>query len=98
MNLIEGRVVDGRVPAVPRSTSAPAARAARRRRPTPQPGDTVWVALRPEKIAHRARAPDAHAARTASPGTSRDIGYLGDVSIYKVRLDNGFVMKAAVAN
>jgi putrescine transport system ATP-binding protein len=27
-----------------------------------------------------------------------NVGYLGDVSIYKVRLDNGFVMQAAVAN
>ena len=27
-----------------------------------------------------------------------DIGYLGDLSIYKVRLDNGAVMKVAVAN
>jgi putrescine transport system ATP-binding protein len=26
------------------------------------------------------------------------IGYLGDLSVYKVRLDNGFVMQAAVAN
>ena len=34
----------------------------------------------------RARAAAA-AARTASPGEVWDIGYLGDVSIYKVRLD-----------
>jgi putrescine transport system ATP-binding protein len=27
-----------------------------------------------------------------------DSGYLGDLSIYKVRLDNGAVMKVAVAN
>ena len=27
-----------------------------------------------------------------------DIGYLGDFSIYKVRLDDGLVMKAAAAN
>ena len=31
-------------------------------------------------------------------GQVQDIGYLGDLSIYKVRLDNGFVMKAAVVN
>ena len=28
----------------------------------------------------------------------RNIGYLGDVSIYQVRLDNDFVIKAALAN
>ena len=27
-----------------------------------------------------------------------DIGYLGDVSVYQVRLDSGLVMKASVAN
>jgi putrescine transport system ATP-binding protein len=27
-----------------------------------------------------------------------DIGYLGDVSVYQVRLDSGLVMKSAVAN
>jgi putrescine transport system ATP-binding protein len=27
-----------------------------------------------------------------------DIGYLGDVSIYKVRIDGGFVVKAAAHN
>jgi putrescine transport system ATP-binding protein len=27
-----------------------------------------------------------------------DIGYLGDLSTYKVRLDSGFVMKVATAN
>jgi putrescine transport system ATP-binding protein len=27
-----------------------------------------------------------------------DIGYLGDMSIYKVRLDDGAVLKAAVTN
>ena len=32
------------------------------------------------------------------PGQVASIGYLGDFSIYKVRLDNGFVMKVAVAN
>jgi putrescine transport system ATP-binding protein len=31
-------------------------------------------------------------------GQVTDIGYLGDLSIYKVRLDNGMVLKTAVAN
>jgi len=31
-------------------------------------------------------------------GQVADIGYLGDLSIYKVRLDNGIIMKTAVAN
>ena len=31
-------------------------------------------------------------------GTVAEIAYLGDLSLYKVRLDSGFEMKAAVAN
>jgi putrescine transport system ATP-binding protein len=31
-------------------------------------------------------------------GQVRSIGYLGDLSIYKVKLESGFVMKAALAN
>jgi putrescine transport system ATP-binding protein len=27
-----------------------------------------------------------------------DIGYFGDMSVYKVKLDNGFVMRAAAVN
>jgi putrescine transport system ATP-binding protein len=59
-------------------------------------GDTVWVALRPEKVRLTL---EQHAAReNGVSGTVRDIAYLGDLSIYKVALDNGFVMEAAIAN
>jgi len=62
-----------------------------------KPDDTVWVALRPEKV-RIARDPPAKPEENCIAGTVDNIGYLGDLSIYKVRLDNGFVMKAAVAN
>jgi putrescine transport system ATP-binding protein len=57
----------------------------------------VCVALRPEKIqidteAGRAGAENSFAGRVV------EIGYLGDTSIYKVRLDGGPDMRAAVAN
>ena len=69
----------------------------RPRRPRRKPGDAVWVALRPEKIRIAPRCA-AGERRTASLARSLDIGYRGDFSVYKVRLDGGFVMKAAVAN
>ncbi len=47
--------------------------------------------------AHRAGAAGA-AEENCVAGEVTDIGYLGDLSIYKVRLDNGAIMKAAVAN
>jgi putrescine transport system ATP-binding protein len=58
---------------------------------------TVWVALRPEKVRIASQAPAA-AAENCFAGTVMDIAYLGDLSIYKVRLDNGLTMKAAEAN
>jgi putrescine transport system ATP-binding protein len=60
-------------------------------------GTHVWVALRPEKIRLETRRPPADDENCFS-GTVADIGYLGGLSVYKVKLDNGFGMKAAVAN
>jgi putrescine transport system ATP-binding protein len=57
----------------------------------------VAVALRPEKIRIAHSVPDG-AFENGAAGTVTDIGYLGTVSHYKVRLDDGFVLKAAVMN
>jgi len=62
-----------------------------------KPGDIVWVALRPEKV-RIAREPPAVAGENAVAGQVTEIGYLGDLSIYQVRLDSGVVIKAAAAN
>ena len=48
-------------------------------------GDKVSVAVRPEKVAI-ARAPFAE-AQNVFRGVVSDIAYLGDLSVYKVRLD-----------
>jgi putrescine transport system ATP-binding protein len=58
-------------------------------------GDAVWVALRPEKV-QISGAPCA--ADNCVAGQVLDIGYLGDMSIYKVRLDGGLTLQAAAAN
>jgi putrescine transport system ATP-binding protein len=96
VNLIEGRVLEagegGTVIA-----SATAGRVRGLACAAAKPGDTVWVALRPEKV-RIARDPPVKPEENCVAGTVDNIGYLGDLSIYKVRLDNGFVMKASVAN
>jgi len=61
------------------------------------PGMPVAVALRPEKIAIAHAQPEA-AAENGAAGTVSEIGYLGATSLYKVRLDGGLVLKAAVMN
>jgi putrescine transport system ATP-binding protein len=96
VNLFEGRVVQSG-PSGTTIESAGAGRISVRQATAAKPGDTVWVALRPEKI-DIARGQPPAAAENCVSGRVADIGYLGDVSVYKVRLDNGTVVKAAAAN
>jgi putrescine transport system ATP-binding protein len=60
-------------------------------------GDTVWLALRPEKLSIALEKP-TNAGANAVEGVVHDIGYLGDLSIYHVRLANGALIKAARPN
>jgi putrescine transport system ATP-binding protein len=96
VNLIEGRLIEaGSAAATIMSTEA--GRLAAARCAEAKPGDTVWVALRPEKV-RIGRDRPVPADVNCVAGQVWDIGYLGDLSTYKVRLDNGFVMKVATAN
>ena len=61
------------------------------------PGAAVCVAVRPEKV-RITREPRSPGADNCIAGTIVDIGYLGDTSIYKLRLRDGSVVKAAIAN
>src|SRR5689334_3315761 len=95
VNLIEGRVVEaGTTATVIESTQVGRVRAGAAS--GAKAGDTVWIALRPEKV--RVTSEQHAATENGVSGTVRDIAYLGDLSIYKVALDNGFVMETAIAN
>jgi putrescine transport system ATP-binding protein len=61
------------------------------------PGALVWVALRPEKLRIGREPPAQHRENTVA-GTVVDIGYLGSLSVYQVRLDGGTLMKATLSN
>jgi putrescine transport system ATP-binding protein len=61
------------------------------------PGTVLWVAVRPEKI-QVTRAALAATGDNCFGGVIVDVGYLGDLSIYKVKLDNGLILKASAAN
>jgi putrescine transport system ATP-binding protein len=96
INLLEGRVLER----VGQTLSVLSTEAGRLRATTAHegaPGDTIWVALRPEKI-RISRIPPAQTDENCVAGQVASIGYLGDLSIYKVRLETGLVMKAALAN
>jgi putrescine transport system ATP-binding protein len=61
------------------------------------PGTAVALALRPEKIRITVRKP-GEATENVARGEVMGIAYLGDLSIYQVRLDSGQVVKAARPN
>ena len=99
VNLIEGKVIEAGADTIVIESALVGrvrAGAASGAKFVAKPGDTVWVALRPEKI--RLSLDQRAATENSVSGTVRDIAYLGDLSIYKVALDNGFVMEAATAN
>jgi len=96
VNLLEARVVEvGACGTLVASADAGPLRATRC--PDVKPGDAVAVALRPEKIRIVSQPPAAPGENCVA-GTVWDIGYLGDFSIYKVRLESGLVMKVTAAN
>jgi putrescine transport system ATP-binding protein len=60
-------------------------------------GAEVAIAVRPEKVRMQAGFLPGNATNVVR-GRVEDIGYLGGTSVYKVRLNDGTVVKAAVAN
>jgi len=59
-------------------------------------GATVWLGLRPEKIDIGSERPADDINAVA--GTLHEVGYRGDMSIFKVRLGDRSLMKVTVAN
>ncbi|THD64266.1 MAG: ABC transporter ATP-binding protein [Bradyrhizobium sp.] len=62
----------------------------------------VSVAIRPEKVKLSRRGPvsdavNAHAINRLE-GTVTDVGYLGGLTVYKVKLDTGAVVRSSMAN
>jgi putrescine transport system ATP-binding protein len=95
VNLIEGRLAASG-PSGSVIDSVMGAKLAASQRVDATAGATVWLALRPEKL-RVATAPPA-ASENCLAGRVVEIAYLGNVSVYKVRLDNGFIMKAQLPN
>jgi putrescine transport system ATP-binding protein len=60
------------------------------------PEATVWTAIRPEKINIQRERPDG--VDNFVRGVVRDIGYMGDMSVYLVKLDSGRVMRVTRPN
>jgi putrescine transport system ATP-binding protein len=61
------------------------------------PDSVLWVAVRPEKIQIDLQAP-AEAGDNQTTGVVQDIAYMGDMSIYNVRLESGKTVKVTQPN
>jgi putrescine transport system ATP-binding protein len=62
-----------------------------------QAGDQRWIAVRPEKIFIDKEPPRA-ADRTVVKGIVLDLGYFGNLSIYRVQLPTGTVLQVSAQN
>lgn len=60
------------------------------------PGAVLWIALRPEKI--RMTRPDGPLGVNEMDGVIKEIAYLGDISIYHVRVTGGKTVKVTLPN
>ena len=61
------------------------------------PGAVVWVAIRPEKITIQ-RAQPADTRENCVRGVVKEIAYMGDVSVYLVKIDSGQTMRVTLPN
>ena len=62
-----------------------------------QEGTRVWVALRPEKIRISKQAPESEGSNTIK-GMVDDIGYLGGISTYRIKIDGGRIVEITSPN
>jgi len=63
------------------------------------PGDTVWAAIRPEKIVLTSEASRGEgAAENRVRGKVREVAYMGDVSVCLVEIDSGKTLRVTLPN
>jgi len=60
------------------------------------PGAVVWVAIRPEKISISRTKPAV--TENFTPGTVKEIAYMGDMSVYLVKIDSGKTVRVTMPN
>ena len=61
------------------------------------PGAMVWAAIRPEKI-NIQRTPPADTRENFCRGVVKEIAYMGDMSVYLVRIDSGKTVRVTLPN
>ena len=95
VNMLEGKVAE-RVEKTARITGASGAQINVENAGEAKAGDEVTFAIRPEKIKVSSRRPEG--AANVMEGEIYDLAYLGDMTVYHVRLADGQVVKASALN
>ncbi|MCO5160370.1 MAG: ABC transporter ATP-binding protein [Mesorhizobium sp.] len=95
VNMLEGRVAERKENSA-RITGASGAQIVVENAGAAKTGDEVAFAIRPEKIKVSSKKPDG--AANAMEGEIYDLAYLGDMTVYHVRLVDGQVVKASALN
>jgi len=97
INLLETRVIDAVDGCVRLSCDATGKELTAHCARTPQVGSQQWLAVRPEKIVID-KEPPPSADRTVLKGTVLDLGYFGNLSIYRVQLAAGTILQVSAQN
>jgi len=96
VNILEGNVTSARSGIIEISVD-PAIMLRTASGDTPAEGSRASLAIRPEKLRITPRPP-ANASVNAAEGEIWDIAYLGDMTVFHVKLQNGQVVKASSLN
>ncbi|MGB6485445.1 MAG: ABC transporter ATP-binding protein [Steroidobacteraceae bacterium] len=99
VNLLEGRVAALGADELTISCDAAGCTVRVGRQVECAPGDTVWAAIRPEKIALASEGSPAETrVENRVRGKVREVAYMGDVSICLVEIDSGKTFRVTLPN
>jgi putrescine transport system ATP-binding protein len=98
VNLFEGRVRGGATAGVYIECSELGCTLRAERCAGISAGATVWTAIRPERINIGRQPPALPDGENAVRGTVREIAYMGDMSIYLVRIASGRLLRVTLPN
>lgn len=97
INLLETTVIDAADGHVKLGCDATGSQLTAHCDQAPKIGSRRWLAVRPEKIFIDKELPSS-AERTVLKGTVLDLGYFGNLSIYRVQLPTGTVLQVSAQN
>lgn len=100
VNLLEGRVVAAEAEELTIRCESIGCTVRAARHVECAAGDTVWAAIRPEKIvlAGEPTAGETQSGTNRVRGKVREVAYMGDVSICLVEIESGKVMRVTLPN